>query len=210
MAANASYYWIFPGYYSAERVLSQSSLQRFWEYEGLSSGSASGKETACQWRGHKRCGFDPWGGKIPWRRAWQPTLFAWRIPWTEEPCSSDSFVTPWTLVRQAPLVATGMCYSLLTLKIMTWEVFELEKQWLGLKKHLHQILPLGNMLIKNVYCHLFEWGSNVIAWCYLILLKGFVLSTLGEIVAVLYWMSTKCQAFPLLIFPGSSQWESGS
>ena len=22
---------------------------------------------------HKRCGFDPWVGKIPWRRAWQPT-----------------------------------------------------------------------------------------------------------------------------------------
>ena len=26
-------------------------------------------------------------GKIPWRRAWQPTpvILAWRIPWTEEP-----------------------------------------------------------------------------------------------------------------------------
>ena len=22
---------------------------------------------------HKSCGFDPWAGKIPWRRAWQPT-----------------------------------------------------------------------------------------------------------------------------------------
>ena len=22
---------------------------------------------------HKRCGFDPWVGKIPWRRVWQPT-----------------------------------------------------------------------------------------------------------------------------------------
>ena len=35
----------------------------------------------------KRHGFDPWVGKIPRRRAWQPTpvFFAWRIPWTEEP-----------------------------------------------------------------------------------------------------------------------------
>ena len=24
-------------------------------------------------RGCKRCGFNPWVGKIPWRRAWQPT-----------------------------------------------------------------------------------------------------------------------------------------
>ena len=30
----------------------------------------SGKESACQGR---RCGFDPWVGKIPWRRKWQPT-----------------------------------------------------------------------------------------------------------------------------------------
>ena len=22
---------------------------------------------------HKRCGFDPWVSKIPWRRKWQPT-----------------------------------------------------------------------------------------------------------------------------------------
>ena len=36
-------------------------------------GDASGKESACQCRRHKRHGFDPWVGKIPWRRAWQPT-----------------------------------------------------------------------------------------------------------------------------------------
>ena len=36
-------------------------------------GGASGKELACQCRRHKRRGFDPWVGTIPWRRAWQPT-----------------------------------------------------------------------------------------------------------------------------------------
>ena len=36
-------------------------------------GSASGKEPTCQCRRHKRCGFNPWVGKIPWGRAWQPT-----------------------------------------------------------------------------------------------------------------------------------------
>ena len=30
----------------------------------------SGKEAACQCR---RCGFNPWVGKIPWRSKWQPT-----------------------------------------------------------------------------------------------------------------------------------------
>ena len=43
----------------------------------------NGKENAYQ---SKRRGFDPWVGKIPWRRKWQPTpaLLALKIPWTEE------------------------------------------------------------------------------------------------------------------------------
>ena len=36
-------------------------------------GGARGKEPACQCRRHRRCRFDPWVGKIPWRRKWQPT-----------------------------------------------------------------------------------------------------------------------------------------
>ena len=31
----------------------------------------------CQCRRAKRRGFDPWVGKIPWRRAWQPTPVFW-------------------------------------------------------------------------------------------------------------------------------------
>jgi len=34
---------------------------------------ASGKEPACQRRRHKKLKFDPWVGKIAWRRSWQPT-----------------------------------------------------------------------------------------------------------------------------------------
>jgi len=34
----------------------------------------------------RRPGFSPWVGKIPWRRAWQPTpvFFPGESPWTEE------------------------------------------------------------------------------------------------------------------------------
>ena len=48
-----------------------------WNYlrEALGfPGGASGKEPACQCRRHKRHGLDPWVGKIPWRKKWQPTL----------------------------------------------------------------------------------------------------------------------------------------
>ena len=53
----------------------------------LRPGGSSGKELTCQSRRLKRRGFDPWVGKIPWRRAWQPVpvFLLWRISWTEEP-----------------------------------------------------------------------------------------------------------------------------
>ena len=47
-----------------------------WVYHIFQSfpGGTSGKEPACQCRRCKRSGFDPWVGRIPWRRKWQPTL----------------------------------------------------------------------------------------------------------------------------------------
>ena len=36
-------------------------------------GGTRGKESTCQCRRHKVCGFNLWFGKIPWRRAWQAT-----------------------------------------------------------------------------------------------------------------------------------------
>ena len=35
-------------------------------------GGASGKEPTCHCSRHKRCRFDPWVRKTPWKRAWQP------------------------------------------------------------------------------------------------------------------------------------------
>ena len=40
------------------------------------------KELNYQCSRHKRHGFYPWVGKIPWRSVY---ILAWRIPWTEEP-----------------------------------------------------------------------------------------------------------------------------
>ena len=35
----------------------------------------------------RRCGFNPWVGKIPWSRAFaaHSSILTWKIPWTEEP-----------------------------------------------------------------------------------------------------------------------------
>ena len=40
----------------------------------------------------RRHRFNPWAGKIPWKRKWQPTpvFFSWRISWAEEPGRLES------------------------------------------------------------------------------------------------------------------------
>ena len=38
---------------------------------------APDKEPTCQCRRCQRCEFNPWVGKIPWRRKWQPTPVFW-------------------------------------------------------------------------------------------------------------------------------------
>ena len=48
-------------------------LSTHTEYRELPLG-LSDKESACQYRRYKRCGFDPWVGKILWRMKFQPTL----------------------------------------------------------------------------------------------------------------------------------------
>ena len=65
---------------------------------GRSPGARIGYPFECSWASRvikiiknqptwERRGFYPWVGKIPWRRAWQPTLefLPGESPWTEEP-----------------------------------------------------------------------------------------------------------------------------
>ena len=65
------------------------------------------KESAWQCRSHRRCGFNPWVGKVPWRRASQPTpvllpgespgqrSLVGYSPWGHK----DSDTTEWLCVR---------------------------------------------------------------------------------------------------------------
>ena len=64
-------------------------MAQFWEVIGLNlglPGGASGKEPTYQCRRHRRCWLYPWVGKIPRRRAWQPTpvFLPGESPRTEE------------------------------------------------------------------------------------------------------------------------------
>ena len=43
-----------------------------WSWLGFPRGSMI-KKIHLECRRHRRCRFDPWVGKIPWKRAWQPS-----------------------------------------------------------------------------------------------------------------------------------------
>ena len=56
-------------------------------------GGTSGKEPTCQCRRHKRPEFDPWVGKIPWKREWQPTPVF--LPGESHGLGSLAAYSPW-------------------------------------------------------------------------------------------------------------------
>ena len=71
---------------------SKGNRQLYQSKTGL-PGWLSGKESACQSRILKRCGFDPWIRKIPWRRKWEPTPVF--LPGKSHGQKSQAGYSPW-------------------------------------------------------------------------------------------------------------------
>ena len=62
-----------PGEFHGIQSMGSQRVIHDWATFTFTSGDPSGKELTCQCRRLKRHSFNPWVGKIPWRRAWQPT-----------------------------------------------------------------------------------------------------------------------------------------
>ena len=98
----------------------------FWLCQ-IFPGGASGQEPACHCRRHKRHGFDPWVGKIPCRRKWQPKGHLLELP-----CISSKWGVCTTFVNtifgvfleQSQKWQCLLTYCLWTAHIwVTWAVF---------------------------------------------------------------------------------------
>ena len=71
---------------------------------------SSGKESTCQCRRPKRNRFNPWVGKIPWRRKWQPTPVF--LPGKSHPLSMGSQRVITTEYKHTPQIpGTGRFQS---------------------------------------------------------------------------------------------------
>ena len=102
-------------------------------YSEGTRGFPGGKESACQYRRREGLGFDPWVGKTPWSRKWQPTSvflprklhglrsLAENSPWGRKETNMTEFATNWLnewrnkLSRHMPLF-----WSLLQIILPFW------------------------------------------------------------------------------------------
>ena len=73
---------------------------------GSLPGGPSGKEPACQCGRRKKCGSDPWVGKIPWRRARLPSPVF--LPGESHGQRSLASYSPWGR-RESELLSNGSC-----------------------------------------------------------------------------------------------------
>ena len=86
-------------------------------------GGANGREPTCQCRRHRRHGFYPWVGKIPWRRPWQPTPVL--LPGEPHGQRNLAGYSPWS--RRESYMAKGIQQRTGTMKMSCLHLFTSSK-----------------------------------------------------------------------------------
>ena len=119
--------------YFVNRV-AKSWIQVYVLYYGFLGGT-SGKESACQCRRHKRCGFHPWIGKIPWRRKWQPIPVF--LPGKSHGQRRLAGYSPWDLKSQTQL--NDWAHMLLSLSCSESWLFKIHSYCLPQRIALDQL-----------------------------------------------------------------------
>ena len=136
-------------------------------------GGASGKEPTCRCRRHKRCRFNPWVGKIPWRRKWQPTPYSFLENSTDRGACSVHGVTEsdMTEVTRHTQSKWGPQYSQRDLHLSDCFLFFLYLKLFSLLPPytsslvLYFILLLFNIIINKLIT---DYGASTICFTFVI------------------------------------------
>ena len=126
-------------------------------------GGTSSKYSTCQCRRHRRCRFDPWVGKIPWRRKWQPTPVF--LPAEFHGQRSLAGYSPWTQRRVKTwlsthehnnIQATGIPWERTLVFLLYINFSTVDIHYLGYTHTFLKGLPSFTLPINNP---LNTWGS---------------------------------------------------
>ena len=174
---------------------------------GLPRGHSS-KESTCQCRRHKRHGFDPWVGKIPWSRKWQPAP----VFWPENPMDRGAWratvhgaATSWTWLsvhtRTHPHTPDVTIIHLFSLKTnLLHSVLSTLVPTIPHKLTVPKSL-LTHMLLRNGHFSLVEWPTIPAGWG-LVAQTGGLLDKLGQSVSqFLFFSSFKEQLTKVITLP---------
>ena len=104
------------------------------------------EESTCQCR---RCRFNPWVGKIPWRRDWQPSLVF--LPGTSHGQRSLVGYSPWCLKR--------VRHDLVTKQMHKQTLFSV-----CLSVAVHPGFPLDSQLLERFLCIRHQENSEATAY----------------------------------------------
>ena len=145
-------------------------MQLNWKAATLGSGfpcGASGIKPACQRRSLKRPGFDPWVGKIPWKRAWQsiPVFLPGEFHGQEDPCGLQSRVTESDSTQQACILKTAELNESALVYVMIKPTFPFPTQLQSLfsSRNRPEIFSGKSIQHKRKICH---WESKEIIQTY--------------------------------------------
>ena len=134
--------WSFLGMSNIERQIWDRGQRSWLLFEHSFPRWLSSKESACQCRRHRRCRFNPWVRKIPWRRKWQPT----------------PVFLPGKFHRQRTLAG----YSPWGLKVLdTTEYHYVESE---IYKRYQVVEHRSPELRKNIWAEEIFWGNLISNW----------------------------------------------
>ena len=132
-------------------------------------GSASDKESPCQCRRWKTWGLDLWAGKIPWRRAWQPSPVS--LPGESHGQRSLEGYSPWS--RKESDTTERLTYTHTHTHIHTKSYYLILILVVGgcaARQDPFNVMGKGGWMIKTPLCskwHNWELHSKMINLLYL-------------------------------------------
>ena len=129
------------------------------------------KTSTCQCRKQRRCKFNPWVGKIPWRRRWQYSLsiLTGKSLWTEEPCGLQSIGSQ-RVGHNSATEHTSTVHEILQERILEWVAILFSRGSSQPRDQTKVSCIAGGFFtvwaIREAHCSIYCWKKKKYKWIF--------------------------------------------